>query len=166
MLDRNLIRRDPEAVKTGAMRKGIDASAMVGEWISVDSEWRALTMDLQAKQAEMNQSSKSIGMLMGQGKRDEAEAAKGQTKELKEAIAAGEQKERELDARLRELDLGFPNLPHASVPDGKSADDNKVVREWGEQPKFAEQPKPHWDIAESLKMLDLPRGAKIAGRGL
>lgn len=165
MLDRNLIRRDPEAVKTGAMRKGIDASSMVDEWISVDSEWRALTMDLQAKQAEMNQISKSIGMLMGQGKRDEAEAAKGQTKELKEAIAAGEQKERELDARLRELDLGFPNLPHASVPDGKSADDNKVVREWGEQPKFAEQPKPHWDIAESLKMLDLPRGAKIAGSG-
>src|SRR4051812_44800032 len=117
MLDRNLIRRDPEAVKAGAKRKKIDASSSVDEWISLDGEWRGLTVELQAKQAEMNQISKSIGMLMGQGKRDEAEAAKAQTKELKDAIATGEQKERELDARMRELELGFPNIPHESVPE-------------------------------------------------
>lgn len=165
MLDRNFIRRDPDAVKAGAKRKGIDVAGSVDEWIRADSEWRALSVDLQAKQAQMNQISKSIGMLMGQGKKDEAEAAKAQTKELKDGIAAGEHKERELEARLRDLELGFPNVPHESVPEGFSADENKVVREWGEKPNFAEQPKPHWEVAERLKMLDLARGAKIAGSG-
>ena len=92
MLDRNLIRKEPEAVIAGAKRKGIDASSSVADWVRIDSEWRTLTGDLQAKQAQMNQISKSIGMLMGQGKKDEAEAAKAQTKELKDAIGAGETK--------------------------------------------------------------------------
>lgn len=165
MLDRNLIRRDPEAVKAGARRKNIDIDAAVDEWVRTDSEWRVLGVDLQAKQAEMNQISKTIGMLMGQGKKDEAEAAKAQTKQIKDALAIGEPKNREMEARLLELELGFPNIPHESVPDGTSADDNKVVREWGEQPKFDVQPQAHWDVAERLKLLDLSRGAKISGSG-
>jgi seryl-tRNA synthetase len=165
MLDRNFIRRDPEAVKAGAKRKSIDVSSAVDEWVKTDSDWRALEVELQAKQAEMNQMSKSIGMLMGQGKREEAEAAKAQTKAIKDAIADMEPKNRDFEARLRELELGFPNIPHESVPDGATADENQVVREFGEKPQFAEQPQPHWDVAERLKMLDLPRGAKIAGSG-
>ncbi|MFI5385199.1 MAG: serine--tRNA ligase [Fimbriimonadales bacterium] len=165
MLDRNLIRRDPDAVKTGAKRKGIDVDAAVDDWIKTDASWRALSVDLQAKQAEMNQISKSIGMLMGQGKKDEAEAAKSQTRDLKESIGAGEQQERDLESRLHDLELGFPNIPHETVPEGLTADDNKVVREWGEQPKFAEQPQAHWDVAARLGLLDLPRGAKISGSG-
>src|SRR5947207_5344333 len=116
MLDRNLIRRDPAAVKAGAKRKGIDVDAAVDEWVKTDSDWRALTTDLEAKQAQMNQISKSIGMLMGQGKKDEAEAAKAQTKDIKDALAASEPKQREMEARLKDLELGFPNIPHDSVP--------------------------------------------------
>src|SRR5579862_6702471 len=142
MLDRNLIRRDPEAVKAGAKRKNMNVDASVDAWIMADSDWRALSVDLQAKQAEMNQISKSIGMLMGQGKKDKAEAAKAQTKDLKEAIGEGESKNRDLEARMRDLELGFPNIPHESVPDGTSEADNRIVREWGEQPKFAETPQP------------------------
>ncbi|HWA84465.1 MAG TPA: hypothetical protein VG820_13570, partial [Fimbriimonadaceae bacterium] len=137
MLDRNFIRRDPDAVKAGAMRKGIDVSSSVDEWLRTDEAWRSLGVDLQAKQAEMNRISKSIGMLMGQGKKEEAEAAKAQTKDLKDAIAAGEPKSRELEARMLDLEYGFPNIPHESVPDGKTPDDNVVVREWGEKPAFA-----------------------------
>jgi seryl-tRNA synthetase len=164
MLDRNLIRREPGAVIAGAKRKGIDASSVV-DWVRIDSEWRTLTGDLQAKQAQMNQMSKSIGMLMGQGKKDEADAAKAQTKELKDAIGIGEQKERELEAALRELELGFPNIPHETVPAGFSEAENKVVREWGEQPKFDVQPEAHWDVASRLGLLDQQRAAKLSGSG-
>ena len=102
---------------------------------------------------------------MAQGKKDEAEAAKAQTAELKQNIAALEAQTRELDERMTSVELLIPNLPHASIPDGKDESENVMVREWGHQPEFAEAPKPHWEIAESLKLLDLPRGAKISGSG-
>jgi len=120
---------------------------------------------LQEKQAESNRVSKSIGALMGQGKRDEAETAKLQTKSLKEAIVAGEARERELVAQLRKIELEFPNLPHESVPEGRDETENVEVRTWGEKPEFAEEPAPHWEVAERLGLLDLPRGAKISGSG-
>jgi len=113
----------------------------------------------------MNRISKSIGMLMGQGKKDEAEAAKAQTKDLKDAIAVGEDRQRALESQMRETELQFPNLPHDSIPNGKDEHDNVVVRTWGEPPEFAVQPQPHWEVAERLKLLDLPRAAKISGSG-
>lgn len=165
MHDRNFIRQNGETLKTGARRKGMDIGSSVDEWLQKDEAWRGLRTDLEAKQAEMNRISKSIGMLMGQKKFDEAEAAKAQTGELKKAIADAEPLERELESRLRELEMGFPNVPDSSVPDGTSADENKIIREWGEKPNFDEAPKPHWEIAEQLGLLDLPRGAKISGSG-
>lgn len=163
MLDRQFIREHPDLVRAGASRKHLDAP--VDTWLLIDAEFRKVRTDLNEKQAEQNRMSKEIGMLMGQGKKDEAEAAKASVAELKAAVSAGEARERELEARLRELDLSFPNLPHPSVPDGKSAEDNAFVREWGEKPTFAEAPKAHWDLLESLKLADLPRAAKISGSG-
>ena len=163
MLDRDLIRNHPDLVRSGIARKGLEAP--IDAFLSVDLERRQVQTELQEKQAEMNRISKSIGMLMGQGKKEEAEAAKAQTKDLKEAISAGEGRQRDLDARLRDLELDFPNLPHDSIPNGKDENDNVVVRTWGEKPEFAEQPQPHWDVAERLGLLDLPRAAKISGSG-
>ena len=163
MLDRDLIRNHPDLVRAGIVRKGLNAP--IDEFLRVDVERRQVQTELQEKQAEMNQISKSIGILMGQGKKDEAEAAKAQTKDLKEFITTGEARQRELDALLRDIELEFPNLPHDSIPNGKDEHDNVVVRSWGEIPQFQEQPQPHWDVAERLKLLDLPRGAKIAGSG-
>ncbi len=163
MLDRDLIRNHADLVRAGIARKGLEAP--VDEFLRVDAERRHIQTELQEKQAEMNRISKSIGMLMGQGKRDEAEAAKAQTKDLKDAIAIGEDKQRNIEALMREIELQFPNLPHESIPDGKDENDNVLVRTWGEQPAFAEQPQPHWEVAERLKLLDLPRAAKISGSG-
>jgi seryl-tRNA synthetase len=70
-----------------------------------------------------------------------------------------------LDGKLQDIALMIPNLPHPSVPVGKDAADNPEVRKWGEQPKFAFAPKPHWEIGEKLGMLDFPRAAKISGSG-
>jgi seryl-tRNA synthetase len=163
MLDRDLIRNHPDAVRAGMARKGLDAP--VDDFLRIDLERRHIQTELQEKQAEMNRISKSIGMLMGQGKKDEAETAKAQTKELKDAIAVGEDKQREIEALMREVELQFPNMPHDSIPNGKDEHDNVVVRTWGEPPQYAEQPQPHWEVAERLKLLDLPRAAKISGSG-
>jgi len=159
-----LIRHEPDSVRAGIQRKNLDSS-LVDQFLATDAAWRHSTTELEKNQAELNRVSKSIGALIGQGKKEEAEAAKGETRSLKEASAAEEQKTRELEANLRSIELQFPNLPHSSVPNGKDETENPVVRVWGEKPEFAELPKPHWEVGESLKLFDLPRGAKISGSG-
>jgi seryl-tRNA synthetase len=163
MLDRQLLREQPDLVRRGAARKGIEVP--MDRWLEIDAEYRRVRTELNERQAEQNRISKLIGQLMGQGKRDEAEAAKADVANLKQAVNEGEVRERELEADLRELEFGFPNLPHESVPDGKGAEDNVVVRTWGEAPQFAEQPRPHWDLLEPLGLVDLPRATKISGSG-
>jgi seryl-tRNA synthetase len=163
MLDRNFIRTQPEIVRAGAARKGIDAP--VDEFLRIDEQWRAALADLETKQAERNRISKSIGQLMAEKKVDEANAAKAQAKQLTDSLPVLEQQVREFEQALRNTELRFPNMPHESVPDGMTPEENVTVREWGEKPKFAEAPKPHWEIAAELGLLDIERGAKIAGSG-
>ncbi len=163
MLDRDLIRTDPEGVRAGIARKGLDAP--VDEFLRVDREWRSNLAELETHRAEMNKISKSIGALMGQGKREEAEQAKMRTRDIKEAIASGEGRVRELEAALHDIELQFPNLPHPSTPEGLEPEENVLVREWGEKPEFDFEPQAHWDIADRLGLFDLARGAKISGSG-
>src|SRR5690606_18545045 len=129
-------RENPELVRRGAQRKGIDAP--VDLFMAVDTEWREVKHQLDQANADSNRISKSIGQLIAQGDKEGAEAAKAQTGELKAKIKALEEQERELEERLHAIELKFPNMPHESTPDGLTADDNVVVREWGEKPTFAE----------------------------
>ncbi len=163
MLDRKLLREQMDFVVAQARRKGVEVPAH--EFLVADGEFRSLKAQLDELRKAMNEKSKAIGILMGQGKRDEAELAKAETGQLKEQIQNLESRERELEEHMTMLELQFPNLPHESVPDGKDADDNLVVREWGEKPDFDFEPKPHWELGESLKLLDFPAGAKISGSG-
>lgn len=163
MLDRALVRKEPEFVRAGAKRKGVDAP--VDAFLAIDERWRKVKHELDVKNGEMNQASKSIGALIGQGKKEEAEVAKRQTADLKAAIQALEAQERELEAELHAIELEFPNLPHESVPDGDTPEQNVVVREWGEKPFFAEGPKSHIDICQELGLVDFERGPKISGSG-
>lgn len=163
MLDRAFIRNNPDAVKAGARKKGVEAP--VDAFLAIDTEFRSLTTKLGEQRASLNTVSKSIGQLMGQGKKEEAEAAKAEAKVLSDAISAGEEQEKSLERQLRDLELQIPNLPHESVPEGTSEADNIVVREWGEKPTFEFEPKAHWDIAEPLGLIDFPRAAKISGSG-
>lgn len=161
MLDRKLIRENPEFVAAQALRKGVKAP--VEEFLSADQAWRGLLQKVEQLQAESNQISKTIGQLMGQGKKDEAEAAKAQTADLKAQLKELEPKVRELEAQLAEIELRFPNLPHESVPEGKDAEDNVTVRTWGELPvgEFVN----HITIAEELKLIDFARATKVSGSG-
>ncbi|QYK52670.1 MAG: serine--tRNA ligase [Fimbriimonadaceae bacterium] len=161
MLDRKLIRENPELVRAGAKRKGIDAP--VDEFLQIDQEWRASVQQLEQKKAESNSISKSIGQLMSQGKTAEAEEAKAQTAQLKLDIKDLEPIERELEAKLHKLELQFPNMPHESTPDGLTSEENVEVRAWGEKPSG--EFLPHQQIAEDLKIIDFAAGAKVSGSG-
>ena len=131
----------------------------------MDEQRRKLVAEADALKAQRNRVSKEIGVLMGQKKLLEAEAKKAETRqigdrisELDQAIARAEQ------ARATSL-LQLPNLPHASVPLGKSVADNPVVRSVGEPPVFAFTPKTHVELCERLRLVDFGRAAKIAGSG-
>lgn len=163
MLDRKLIRENPDFVRQGAARKRIDVP--IERYLSLDSDWRERKHTLDQKLAESNAISKSIGQLMGQGKKEEAEQAKQQAAQIKAELPEMEAQVKKMEEELKDLEYSFPNLPHESVPDGNDESDNVVVREWGEKPVLDHEPKPHWDIAEELKLLDLARGAKISGSG-
>ena len=163
MLDRQFVRANPDLVKAGARKKNMDAP--VDEFLRADAEFRAVTHQLGEQRGKLNAVSKSIGGLMGQGKKDEAEGAKAEAKVLSDAIAEGEKTEKDLEQKLREIELRIPNPPHQSVPEGKSDADNVEIRRWGEQPKFDFEPKAHWDVCENLKLVDFERAAKISGSG-
>lgn len=161
MLDRNLIRQEPEAIRAAIARKGLDAP--VDAFLAADEEWRAATHNLNELQADSNRLSKEIGMLFKEGKREEAEAAKAKTQELKGQIKAAEERERELEAKLHQILLDFPNPPHESCPDGKDENDNPVIREWGDEPQG--ETKPHWEIADELGLVEFERAVKVSGSG-
>ncbi|HMS56012.1 MAG TPA: serine--tRNA ligase [Fimbriimonadaceae bacterium] len=161
MIDRQLLRNNLDQVRAGVAKKHM--SAPLDEWATVYAEFNAFKQELEAHQAESNRVSKTIGQLMGQGKKEEAEAAKIEAKRLSDLVAAGEPRARELETRLTDLELSIPNVPHESVPEGKTAEENVVIRTWGEKPTG--EFKPHWDVAEDLKMIDLERGSKISGSG-
>lgn len=163
MLDRQVIRQNPEAVRLSARRKGVEAP--VNEFVTKDTSWRQANREWETTQAQMNSVSKSIGVFMAQGKASEAEQAKKEAVELKSSVGELEERAKKLEAELRIVELKFPNLPHESVPDGKTAEENVVVREWGEKPFFAEPPKPHWEIAEEHGLIDFERASKISGSG-
>ena len=163
MIDRQILRTNPDSVRAGAKRKGIDAP--IDEFLRVDEEWRQAERAFQEQQAEANRISKTIGALKGQGKNEEAQSALDEAAKLKSNLPALESSAKELEDRLLEIELQIPNLPHENVPDGKSSDENVEVSTWGEKPKFDFEPKPHWEIAEQHALIDFARGTKIAGSG-
>jgi seryl-tRNA synthetase len=161
MIDRQLIRNNLAELKTAIARKGLEAP--LDEIFELDAQWRKLQSEFETQKAEVNRISKSIGQLMGQGKREEAEAVKAEAKAMSDKLPELEERAKEIDARISELELEVPNPPHASTPDGMEAEDNPVVRTWGEKPSV--ETKPHWEIAQDLKLFDTERGAKISGSG-
>ncbi len=139
----------------------MDPAAVLQDFQSLDQERRTAIRVSEELKARRNQASEEIAALKKQ--KQDATAQINETKELREKIAEAEQRADALDARMRNILSGIPNLPQDSVPVGKSADDNVEVRRWGTQPKFDFAPKPHWELGESLGVLDLERAAKITG---
>ncbi|MDK2856975.1 MAG: seryl-tRNA synthetase [Verrucomicrobiota bacterium] len=163
MLDIKLIRENSDAVKQALVNRRTDAD--IDGLLKLDAERRAAITEVETLKQERNTASKKIGGLMKDGKKDEAEAAKEEVREIGGRISALDEQVRELDETILNILLFIPNLPHASVPVGKDEADNPVLRTWGEPKTFDFEIKPHWDICEALKLVDFERGAKITGSG-
>jgi len=134
----------------------------VDAFLALDEERRALIAEVETLQAKRNEVSKAIGGLMKEGRRDEAEAAKDEVREVNEGIAALEGRMAAVDDEVRTLLLTAPNLPDASVPAGEGEGDNVEVRRWGTPPAFDFEAKPHWDLGPDLGIIDFERGVKLA----
>ena len=161
MLDLNFVRENLPLVEEKLRQRGIDPAAVLKDFCEVDTQRRQAITEAETSKAQRNKASEEIAKLKKSGQ--DARAAMAQTKELRERISELEKTASDLDAQLREILAGIPNLPHASVPIGHSADDNVEVRRWGTAPKFDFTPKPHWDLGSDLGILDLERAVKLTG---
>jgi len=165
VLDIKLIRERPDFVRQRLATRGAGDELLIEKILSADEQRRKILSELETLKAQRNRVSKEIGALMSQKKADEAEAKKKETRDLGERITELDQQVATVDATRDTLMLQLPNLPHESVPVGKSAEENKIVRTVGEKHAFAFKPKTHVELCESLKLVDFSRAAKLAGSG-
>ncbi len=160
MLDARYVRENPDAVRSAMESRG--AGWSVDGFLALDAERRALIAEVETLQASRNESSKAIGALMKEGRREEAEAAKAAVRDVNERIAALEGRTAEVDTEVRELLLTAPNLPDTSVPCGADESGNVEVRRWGTPRVFDFEPAAHWDLGPALGAIDFERGVKLA----
>ena len=165
MLTLKLLRDDPQFVIDRLAVKNFDASELVGKIIALDDNRKALQRESEALATEQKQFASRIGLLMKDGKRDEAEAAKAEVAALKAKAAGLDAKAAENNTELESLLVLLPNIPCALVPEGKSAEDNLVVKMGGEDPVLPEGALPHWELARKYDIIDFDLGVKITGAG-
>lgn len=161
MLDLKFIREHFDDVRKGAEAKGMTVN--LGGIISLDERRRALIQEGEALKARRNQASGEIGRLKKEGRNADGQIAEMET--VKARIQEIDGELRTLEEQLNALLMTVPNLPHPSVPVGKTPGDNKEILTWGESPVTDSPLKPHWELAESLGILDFNRGSKVSGAG-
>ena len=162
MLDIKFVRENPDLVDK-ACESRQNAHWDREKFFELDEERRSVIAEVESLQAERNAVSKQIGLLMREGKKEEAEAAKEQVAANKDRIAELDQRRGEVEEELTALVAAIPNIPDTSVPYGKDDSDNPEVRKWGEPTQFDFEPKAHWDLGPVLGMIDFDRGVKLAG---
>ena len=165
MLTLKYITENTADVITRLAKKHFDGTAIIAQVIELDNARKAAQVQVDTASAELNSLSKEIGMLMKQGKQDEATQAKEKTVELKEVIKTLGDQQSDAEQKLNDLLVQIPNLPHASVPAGRHAEDNLVERAGGEMPNLPEDAVPHWDLAKKYDLIDFELGVKISGAG-
>jgi seryl-tRNA synthetase len=159
MLDIKLLRENLAEVKARMATRGAEIDW--DEFVSLDRERREALANIERLKERKNRLSGEIGQIKKSG--GDAAALMREVEKVSEAIRNGEGPLADIEARFEQFMLTLPNLPHPSVTIGKTSDDNKEIRRWGEPPKFDFEPKNHWDIGEELGILDFERAAKIAG---
>ena len=137
----------------------------IAEILELDAQRRALQVKADAVKAEQNRMAKEIGMLMKQGKKDDAEAAKARTAELKGEEKALSEELASTEKTLNEKLISLPNAPHPTVPCGKNEADNVVVAEYGHKPDLPADALPHWDLCAKYDIIDFELGNKVTGAG-
>ena len=165
MLTLQQIRLNPEAVKAGLLKKHFAEPALVDTILALDDQRKKLQLDSDNLLSKVNSTSKEIGLLMGKGQKEEAEAKKKEVANLKTALQPLSEQLTQKEQELQQLLVRLPNLPSSVVPAGKTATENEVVREGGVKPVLGVEAVPHWDLIKKYQLVDFETGAKITGSG-
>lgn len=165
MLLLSTIKADPEFVIKRLAVKGFDGRAVITEILEIDAERRRLQQKTEADSSQLNKLAKSIGRLMKEGKKDEAEAAKAEVARIKGETAGLQDRLAECEKKMTDLLLTVPNLPYEGVPEGKTAEDNVVEKTGGVIPELPEDALPHWELAKKYNIIDFEMGVKVTGAG-
>ncbi|MGA2671522.1 MAG: serine--tRNA ligase [Dehalococcoidia bacterium] len=160
MLDIKLIREKPELVRQALEKRGygLDSIVAFDRILGIDSRYRSLLRQTEELRAKHNEASKQLSR-----SQERPPQLIAQMRQLGEQISSLQQQTKEAKTNLDSLLLELPNIPHPSVPLGKGADDNVVVRTWGKPGEFPFKPLPHWELGEKLGMIDFQQGVKLSG---
>src|SRR5580693_8421987 len=161
MLDLNFVRDNLPLVEEKLRQRGMKPAEVLKNFAQVDAQRRQAITSAETMQAQRNRASEEIAKLKKSGQ--DASALIEETKKLREQVEELGKAAEEYETRLQQILVGIPNMPHPSVPVGKSADDNVEIRRCGAPPKFDFKPRPHWEIAEGAGILDFQSAVKIAG---
>ncbi len=165
MLTIKQIRDDKAAAIAKLAKKGVDAAPVIDKIIELDDRRRAIQVELDTMLAAQNKAAKEIGMLMGQGRRDEAEQAKANVAELKKKSAELQTESVAVQEELNAAIVSLPNFPAEIVPEGRTAEDNVVVKLVENYSELPENPLPHWELARKYDIIDFELGVKLTGAG-
>ena len=161
MLDIKALRADPEAIAALLKKKGYELD--VATFSSLEERRKAIQIETEQLQQSRNSVSKEIGQAMKSGDKDKAAELKAQTATLGDDLNAAKEQLTQIQADMDALLEGIPNIPHDSVPEGESEEDNVEIRRWGEPKAFSFEAKDHVDLGEALDMLDFEAAVKITG---
>ncbi len=165
MLLVNILRQNPDEVKEKLAVKNFKNLSLVDEIVAVDDERKKAQSEFDNNQSTINSISKSIGQLMAQGKKEDAENAKKEVSGFKPLLEELKNKMSSLEDTLQNLLVQLPNLPHDKVPKGTLSEDNIVVKEGGEKPNLYNGAVAHWELIKKYDLIDFETGAKITGSG-
>ncbi|KKK36164.1 seryl-tRNA synthetase [Mesobacillus campisalis] len=160
MLDIKYLRANFEEVKQKLQHRGEDLTDF-GKFEDLDSRRRELLQETETLKSKRNEVSQKIAVLKKQ--RQDADQLIIEMREVGERIKTFDEELRVVEEELDQLLMSIPNIPHESVPVGETEDDNVEIRNWGEIPQFTFEPKPHWDIADNLDIIDFERAGKVTG---
>jgi len=165
MLTLKLLRENPEFVIAKLAVKNFDARETVEKIIALDANRRSLQLELDTCLAQQKKLASQIGGFMKEGKREEAEAVKAEVAALKARSAEIEKASQENNSELDSLVVLLPNLPCDQVPEGRTAEDNVVVKTGNEIPDLGQDSLPHWELAKKYDIIDFDLGVKLTGAG-
>ena len=165
MLTLQQLRGDKEAAIARLAKKGVDAAPIIAKIEELDDRRKAVQVELDNCLAEQNKAAKEIGMLMGQGKREEAEQRKQTVAQLKARSAELSAEHESVSAELQAQIVLLPNFPADIVPEGRTAEDNLVVKIDENYSTLPENPLPHWELAKKYDIIDFDLGVKLTGAG-
>ncbi len=165
MLTLKQLRDDRQAAIERLVKKGVDAAPIIDKIEALDDRRKAIQQELDSALADQNRAAKSIGQLMGQGKKEEAEAAKAQVAKSKEHSAELAKESKAIADELQATIVLLPNFPAEIVPEGRTAEDNVVVKQSEDHVELPQNALPHWELARKYDIIDFDLGVKLTGAG-